>query len=160
MAPRLHRRGNYCPTRQSLFGQWVYFLVLCLWKTSRASGYWKTTARPVGRCHIIYVYLQPTPSAIFQKIVTDLNRGEICQCRYCRRQCKIFASGVNFSRNNAIYNINESKKCILSWFSSLKLLTYYWLAHLYPKNAKLIDIWCIYTVNLREKCHKLRTFAV
>ena len=24
-------------------------------------------------------------------------RGEICQCRQCRRQCKIFASGVNFS---------------------------------------------------------------
>ena len=27
---------------------------------------------------------------------------------------KFFASGVNFSRNNAIYNINESTKCILS----------------------------------------------
>ena len=26
-----------------------------------------------------------------------VNRGEICQCRQCRRQCKIFASGVNFS---------------------------------------------------------------
>ena len=24
-------------------------------------------------------------------------RGGICQCRHCRRQCKIFASGVNFS---------------------------------------------------------------
>ena len=48
-------------------------------------------------------------------------RGEICQCRHCRRQCKIFASGVNFSGNNLIYNINESKKYILSWFSSLKL---------------------------------------
>ena len=24
-------------------------------------------------------------------------RGEICDCRHCRRQCKIFASGVNFS---------------------------------------------------------------
>ena len=24
-------------------------------------------------------------------------RGEICQCRHCRRQCKIFASGVIFS---------------------------------------------------------------
>ena len=31
-------------------------------------------------------------------------RGDICQCRHCRRQCKIFASGVKFSRNNAIYN--------------------------------------------------------
>ena len=25
------------------------------------------------------------------------HRGGICQCRQCRRQCKIFASGVNFS---------------------------------------------------------------
>ena len=24
-------------------------------------------------------------------------RGGICQCRQCRRQCKSFASGVNFS---------------------------------------------------------------
>ena len=45
-----------------------------------------------------------------------LPRGEICPCRQCRRQCKIFASSVNFSRNNAIYNVNESTKYILSWF--------------------------------------------
>ena len=32
----------------------------------------------------------------------------------CRRKCKIFASGVNFSGNNVIYNINESTKYILS----------------------------------------------
>ena len=25
------------------------------------------------------------------------DRGEICHCLHCRRQCKIFASGVNFS---------------------------------------------------------------
>ena len=37
-------------------------------------------------------------------------RGEICQCRQCRRQCKIFSSSVYFSRNNAVYNINESTK--------------------------------------------------
>ena len=42
------------------------------------------------------------------------NRGEICPSRQCRRQCKIFASGVNFSRNNAIHNINENTKYILS----------------------------------------------
>ena len=29
---------------------------------------------------------------------TDIElRGEICPCRHCRQQCKIFASGVNFS---------------------------------------------------------------
>ena len=56
-------------------------------------------------------------------------RDEICQCRHCRQQCNIFASGVNFSRNNAIYNINESTKYFLL-ISFLKLLTYYLLAHL------------------------------
>ena len=29
-------------------------------------------------------------------------RGEICRCRHCRRQCNIFASGVNFFRNNGV----------------------------------------------------------
>ena len=43
-------------------------------------------------------------------------RGEICPCRHCRRQCKIFTSGVNFTRNNTFYNINESTKYILPWF--------------------------------------------
>ena len=52
-------------------------------------------------------------------------RGEICHCRHCRRQCKIFASGVNFSRNNAICYINESKKVLFILISSLKLSTYY-----------------------------------
>ena len=52
-------------------------------------------------------------------------RGGICPCRQCRRQCKIFASGVNFSRNNAVCYINESKKLHFILISSLKLLTYY-----------------------------------
>ena len=41
-----------------------------------------------------------------------------------------FASGVNFSRNNAVCYINESKKLHFILISSLKLLTYYQLAHL------------------------------
>ena len=57
----------------------------------------------------------------------DEGRGEICPCRHCRQQCKIFASSVNIFRNNAIYNINESTKYLIS---SLKLLTYCKLAHL------------------------------
>ena len=48
--------------------------------------------------------------------VSGCCRGEICPCRHCRRQCKIFTRGVNFSRSNVIYYINESKKHILSWF--------------------------------------------
>ena len=51
-----------------------------------------------------------------RKKVYNPSRDEICQCRRCQQQCKIFASGVSFSRNNAIYNINESTTYILSWF--------------------------------------------
>ena len=50
------------------------------------------------------------------KNVNSVHRGEICPCRHCRRQCKIFAGSVNFSRNNTIYKINKSAKYILSWF--------------------------------------------
>ena len=42
------------------------------------------------------------------------SRGEICPCRHCRRQCKIFTSGIIFSRSNALSDINESPKYILS----------------------------------------------
>ena len=49
-------------------------------------------------------------------------RGGIC---HSRRECKIFAIGVNFSRNNAVCYINESKKLHFILISSLKLLTYY-----------------------------------
>ena len=38
------------------------------------------------------------PKAQKPKNFPDSNfRGGICPCRHCRRQCKIFASGVNFS---------------------------------------------------------------
>ena len=33
--------------------------------------------------------------------------GGICHSRYSRRECKIFASGVNFSRNNSVCYMNE-----------------------------------------------------
>ena len=60
----------------------------------------------------------PDYSTSFQQMIWNgfEPRGDICQYRHCWRQCKIFASGVNFSRNNAIYNINESAKYILSGF--------------------------------------------
>ena len=60
-------------------------------------------------------------------------RDEICHCRHCRRQCKIFASGVNLSRDthcfvflslkllkfSGIYSVNS-----LAWKSGgVKLLT-------------------------------------
>ena len=68
-------------------------------------------------------------SMAFTWIVLEVNhllhRGGICHSRHSRRECKIFASGVNFSRNNAVCYINESKKLHFILISSLKLLTYY-----------------------------------
>ena len=58
-------------------------------------------------------------------VISNKNRGGICHSRHSRRECKIFASGVNFSRNNAVCYINESKKLHFILISSLKLLTYY-----------------------------------
>ena len=54
--------------------------------------------------------------------VAHILRGGIC---HSRRECKIFASSVNFSRNSAVCYINESKKLHFILISSLKLLTYY-----------------------------------
>ena len=68
------------------------------------------TIQPILKC----VVWMPNFSNVHEfaklEIQIESSRGEICHCRHCRRQCKIFASGVNFSRNNAIYNINESTK--------------------------------------------------
>ena len=52
------------------------------------------------------------------------SRGGICHCRHYRWQCKIFASGVNFSRNDAIYSINEGTKRTwipLKWLKSVSV---------------------------------------
>ena len=35
--------------------------------------------------------------SMMNMVQQDSRRGEICHCRHCRRQCKYFASGVNFS---------------------------------------------------------------
>ena len=67
------------------------------------------------RCRL-EIHLSFTALCLWQLL--SGTRGEICQCLHCQRQCKIFASGVNFSRNNAVYYINESTKYILSWFHS------------------------------------------
>ena len=61
------------------------------------------------------ISIRPCP-LVFGVALCGGGRGEICPCRHCRRQWKLFNSGVNFSGNNAIYNINESSKYILSWF--------------------------------------------
>ena len=40
------------------------------------------------------IYTAGKNSSLFDRFV---GRGGVCPCRHCRRQCKIFASGVNFS---------------------------------------------------------------
>ena len=58
----------------------------------------------------------PTPQPQKKQNESKGTRVGICHSRHSRRQCKNFASCVNFSRNNAIYNRNESTKYILYWF--------------------------------------------
>ena len=47
----------------------------------------------------VTAWTNSTSAMIMIMIVLFYHRGQrwICQCRHCRRQCKIFASGVNFS---------------------------------------------------------------
>ena len=63
---------------------------------------WKTISQVISRatlciapgvrfwCGLCIMYRE-------QALAGSWDRVEICQCRQCRRQCKIFASGVNFS---------------------------------------------------------------
>ena len=46
------------------------------------------------------------------------NKGEIFPSRHSQRACKTLASSVFYSRNNAIYKINESTKYIYPDFIS------------------------------------------
>ena len=77
-------------------------------------------------------------------------RGDICHSRHCRRQCKIFTSGVNFSGNNVIYNINESTKYILSWFH----LWNCWHTTNYPIYNQKIPKWLIFDAFTPLICEK------
>ena len=71
-------------------------------------------------------WLIVSDSPTFSSNIPDLFfRGEICPCHHCRWQCKNFTSGVNFSRNNAVCYMNESKKSHFILISSSKLLAYY-----------------------------------
>ena len=77
-------------------------------------------------------------------------RGDICPRRQGRRQCKTFASGVNSSRNNAIYNINESTKSIYTDFISKTvdiLLISTFITKLMPK----LLIFDAFTFSICEK---------
>ena len=87
-------------------------------------------------------------------------RGEICPCRHCRRQCKIFTSGVNFSRNNAIYNMNEVQSTFYPDYISKTVHLQIISSFITKKMPKLL-IFPAVTLLLREKkCRKLRSFTV
>ena len=42
-------------------------------------------------------------------------RGEICHCRHCRRQCKFFANGVNFSIFTHLFVFFLTKTVEIRW---------------------------------------------
>ena len=58
------------------------------WWCSTFSWWWR---KSWARC------CSPFQSCLYGLFPLTGYRGGICQCRQCRRQCKIFASGVNFS---------------------------------------------------------------
>ena len=50
----------------------------------------------IDRIYTISTSTKVVKSRVGESVESAL-RGGICQCRQCRRQCKIFASGVNLS---------------------------------------------------------------
>ena len=74
---------------------------------------------PMQPFAILYIKVHLTHVYNIKKITLTArhtwSKGEICPSRHSRRESKIFATSLNFSRNNAIYNINESTKYIFSW---------------------------------------------
>ena len=66
------------------------------------AGHFVTMVVRLGRVKlpcVIVIYSPPPPSSSSSSSKNNhhLTRGGICHCRHCRRQCKILASGVNFS---------------------------------------------------------------
>ena len=69
----------------------------------------------------------PMPLVPLVPLVTKSMYGGVAEVEFVTPggSGKFFASGVNFSRNNAVCYINESEKLHFILISSLKLLTYY-----------------------------------
>ena len=76
------------PIQQDLYkgGQWT-FDHYCFSMISAAATRWVLDQVKCVLQDVLVLYL----------LEGDYLRGEICQCRRCRRQCKIFASSVNVS---------------------------------------------------------------
>ena len=113
------------------FEQDLYLSIFCILLFS-----WDHFHQPQNQSHDKYFlcWLKTTQKYCSHKTLIETNisfendprfRDGICHSRHSQRECKIFASGVNFSRNNAVCYINESKKLHYTLISSQKLLTYY-----------------------------------
>ena len=81
-----------------------------------------------GHCYakaIAGIHLDPQDPGLFSLdldilcfVVHPLHwslRGGICPCRHCRRQCKIFASGVNFSNFTHLFVFFLTKTVEIRW---------------------------------------------
>ena len=59
---------------------------------------WASYLWPFHFCiSVFYIFIPHIWQFISGFCILHLCRAEICPCRHCRRQCKIFASCVNFS---------------------------------------------------------------
>ena len=74
-------------------------------QTLQALFFAKMTANGAAKDYSVISQKDPEKDAMELKVQTlpkaqrtrGLSRGGICPSRHCQRQCKIFASGVNFS---------------------------------------------------------------
>ena len=87
------------------FRQKVKALLIETRKKRSLFGQAGTTRRPPGYNQTFPHYQCRHDSHSVLDMISS--RGDICHCRHCRRQCKIFASGVNFSRNQHILYLHE-----------------------------------------------------
>ena len=97
-------------------------------------------------------------------------RGDICHCRHCRRQFKIFASGVNFSRkqhfsrikteisSSLIYLCFFSKTCWIRSFLTKICLNYLHLCintiKTWVKNVANYVFYRCKILGLKSRCVK------
>ena len=82
-------------------------------------------------------------------------RGGICHCRQCRRQCKIFASGVNFSTFTHFLCFFPLKLLKLGDIDGVKFLAWKSGGVIFLTNLMSAFYWDFYLANSLAGCFEL-----
>ena len=75
---------------------WIQVYVVCVFQIQNVVSFFLTRLFIESRAQT-WVKPKPCIQLCWSRWLRCQPRGGICPCRQCRRQCKIFASGVNFS---------------------------------------------------------------